>query len=102
IWFLFRPMMLADDDGIIKKLQWNCPNLRLARLDPQVALTGTPLEHIHLFVTGISKWPAAHLSDMLRLGLLFKYGGWYTDSDTICIRDVSVLENMFALGAQNK
>ena len=46
-------------------------------------------------------WPASHLSDLLRLGLLWKLGGMYTDSDTVCLRSVEGLNNVLGLGAPN-
>ncbi|CAL4121629.1 unnamed protein product, partial [Meganyctiphanes norvegica] len=48
------------------------------------------------------EWPGAHLSDLLRLGLLWKFGGWYTDSDTICLRSVMGFKNVISLGTSNK
>ncbi|CAL4157742.1 unnamed protein product, partial [Meganyctiphanes norvegica] len=43
-------------------------------------------------------WPAVHMGDMLRLGVLWKMGGLYSDSDTICMRSVEGITNMVALG----
>ena len=37
-----------------------------------------------------------HLSDSLRLVLIYKFGGFYSDIDMIVIKDMSHLKNVFA------
>lgn len=44
-------------------------------------------------------WPAKNLSNMVRLALVWRFGGFYTDFDTICLRGVQNLSNV--VGSQS-
>ncbi|XP_037786279.1 lactosylceramide 4-alpha-galactosyltransferase-like [Penaeus monodon] len=39
-------------------------------------------------------WPVIQLSDLLRVVLTWRFGGFYSDTDTVCIKDLSPLENV--------
>ena len=42
-----------------------------------------------------SKWRVTHLSDSLRLAVVHKYGGFYSDLDTITINTLRTMRNVF-------
>ena len=35
------------------------------------------------------------LSDTIRMGLLYKYGGIYTDTDTVAVKSIDLAQNFF-------
>ena len=45
-----------------------------------------------------SQYKIAHLSDAVRLALLYKYGGFYSDTDTITLKSFSDLINYNGFG----
>ena len=62
---------------------------------------GTPLEGFQSRESvRQSKFRHVHLSDALRLALIYKAGGFYSDLDTVTIRDLSQLHNV--IGATYK
>ena len=62
---------------------------------------GTPLEGFHTRASiRESKFRQVHLSDALRLALIYKAGGFYSDLDTVTIRDLSGHQNV--IGATYK
>ncbi|CAL4173428.1 unnamed protein product, partial [Meganyctiphanes norvegica] len=97
VWFLLRCKRVVDEDGLLRKLLRHYPNLRIALLEPEVVLKNTPLISILPDRFQKCKTQAAHLSDFLRLALLWKFGGFYSDTDTICIKSVSHLHNVVGL-----
>ncbi|CAL4068730.1 unnamed protein product, partial [Meganyctiphanes norvegica] len=102
VWLLVRSNQIWDADRVVHRLFQLCPNLRLASLDPDLILIQTPLYGLYISnLFSESLWPASHLSDLLRLGLLWKVGGMYTDTDTVCLRSVAGLTNVVGLGASN-
>ena len=47
----------------------------------------------------LTAWPAKNLSNMVRLALVWHYGGFYADFDTVCLRTVKGLKNV--VGSQS-
>ena len=71
------------------------PNIHFYTIDLQDAFQHTPLEKIierKEFKT--SQHKAIHLSDMLRLAIIYKNGGFYSDLDTVTIKDLSQFHNI--------
>ncbi|CAL4135571.1 unnamed protein product, partial [Meganyctiphanes norvegica] len=79
VWFLIKCKRLVDEDGLLRKLLRHYPNLRIALLEPEVVLKNTPLIYLLHGRFKRSKTKAPHLSDFLRLALLWKFGGFYSD-----------------------
>ena len=61
------------------------------------AVKNTPIENLYnLPEFKSSPNRMTHLSDSLRLVLIYKFGGFYSDIDMIVIKDMSKLRNVFA------
>lgn len=57
---------------------------------------GTPMEQLERKGSVYrSQWPPIHLSDVLRLLVLYRYGGIYMDSDVIVMRSFRDLNPVF-------
>ena len=70
-------------------------NVRFYTVDLHKIYKDTPLQHLvasQKFQK--SKFHITHQSDALRLALIFKYGGFYSDLDAITIRDLSNFHNV--------
>ena len=60
-------------------------------------MKNTPIENLYnLPEFKSSPNRMTHLSDSLRLVLIYKFGGFYSDIDMIVIKDMSKLRNVFA------
>ncbi|XP_037786377.1 lactosylceramide 4-alpha-galactosyltransferase-like [Penaeus monodon] len=53
-------------------------------------LSTTPLSRI----SSSTARPVSQLSDLLRVVLTWRFGGFYSDTDTVCIKDLSPLKNV--------
>ncbi|XP_018015365.2 lactosylceramide 4-alpha-galactosyltransferase-like, partial [Hyalella azteca] len=73
---------------------------RLAYLDVGLAFNGTPFAKLYtsakFLETNVDYLPI-NLSDMCRLAVVYKSGGFYTDMDTLALRSVLNLTNFIAL-----
>jgi len=64
------------------------------KLDVSRATEATPLENlVRQGALQNSKWPVTHLSDAVRLALVFKLGGFYSDLDSVTIRSLVHIKN---------
>lgn len=68
------------------------PNVRIIREDLSTYLKGTPLENV-LPDLNQSVFADQHLTDAVRVALLYKLGGIYSDVDTIIFRSLRGLRN---------
>ena len=59
-------------------------------VDPSVAFRGTPMAGVAEAIAG-SAHRVVHLSDALRLALVYQLGGWYSDLDVVHLRPLSQL-----------
>jgi hypothetical protein len=68
-------------------------NIRMLKLEPLSVFEQTPLLEWWLSgnVTSHPTHKTGHLSDAVRLALLYKYGGFYSDLDTITLRNLQPL-----------
>ncbi len=48
----------------------------------------TPAYGLGANITKTSKFPLVQLSDVVRVSLLYKYGGTYLDTDTVTLRQL--------------
>ncbi|CAL4132696.1 unnamed protein product, partial [Meganyctiphanes norvegica] len=102
VWLLVNADRIWDADGLVRRLLRLCSNLNVARMEPKLIFIHTALFGLYRSKRfPKSPWRASHLSDLLRLGLLWKFGGMYTDSDTVCLRSVAGLSNVVGLGRDN-
>ena len=61
--------------------------LRFYSLDLDFLFKETPLQYFFNSIAWkISRWMPDHLSDLLRFGLIHKFGGFYSDLDNVILR----------------
>ncbi|XP_042206196.1 lactosylceramide 4-alpha-galactosyltransferase-like [Homarus americanus] len=94
-------MIVDDGDGLIRHLLHHYPNLNLAGADLTDVFQRTPLEKFFNGKTWTKdeKWLKVHVSDMMRVALVWHWGGIYTDTDVICLKDMSHFSNTVAFQA---
>lgn len=92
----------AGSSNLIRRLTCHYDNINVNYIHVENLINGTLLENWYYYSTWqTSPYKKAHLSDGLRLLLLFKYGGYYFDLDIIHIRPVGdSLRNFFTLQDQ--
>lgn len=74
------------------------PNVRIGILNLTLLFGGTPLEQWHESgAVRDSQFPVEHLSDAVRLALLWKRGGIYMDTDVVVLRSLDDLRNAIGL-----
>jgi lactosylceramide 4-alpha-galactosyltransferase len=63
------------------------PNIQLATLDPVTVMHGVGLDRLLDSILS-GKFPMVHMSDILRMLLLLKFGGVYSDLDMIMLKNL--------------
>ncbi|XP_068208655.1 lactosylceramide 4-alpha-galactosyltransferase-like [Palaemon carinicauda] len=107
VWYVLTSPEVDTQDGHVHRLLQKNKNLRVVTIDLDDVFRGTPLEELYLsgiWYTDSGKflnWPAANLSDMMRLALVWKVGGFYSDTDIICISSLAGLRNVIGMEAFN-
>jgi len=74
------------------------PNVLVLHLNTSLLIQDNPLAN--MFSDGRAESSCCktiHFSDIFRLAILYRYGGWYTDTDTVTIKDTTSLKNTVAL-----
>jgi len=80
----------------------NVSKVKFQFLDLQELFRDTPLQEWHKSgQIHKSSYPIQHLSDAVRLAILWKYGGTYLDTDMIAIRTLGNLSNALGYGSGN-
>ncbi|XP_050699124.1 lactosylceramide 4-alpha-galactosyltransferase-like [Eriocheir sinensis] len=100
VWLVMLGKAVDPSDGLLLALSEAYPNLRLVTMDLDWLFSSLPTHR--LFSSGQwagSTWPGKSLSNMVRLALVWRFGGFYTDFDTVCLRDVQGLSNV--VGSQS-
>ncbi|KAF8796923.1 Lactosylceramide like protein [Argiope bruennichi] len=87
------PTVLDLTDPFMKSLT-QLSNVQLLRMDMALLVEDTPLWHWYKK----GKWKSSpfrtvHVSDALRLSIIWKYGGIYLDTDVVVLRSLSHLHN---------
>ncbi|GBN08449.1 Lactosylceramide 4-alpha-galactosyltransferase [Araneus ventricosus] len=91
---LFTSPTALDLTDPFTKYLTQLDNVRLLRINMSVVVEGTPLSH--WYKKGIwksSPYRITHVSDALRLGVIWKYGGLYLDTDVVVMRSLSHFRN---------
>lgn len=98
VWYVMTSLTVNDTDGLVPRLQEQYRNLRIVGADVEKIFEGTGLNDLFSSRKWVmnAKWPAVKLSDLIRVALLWRWGGFYTDTDTVCIKDVSPLRNVIS------
>ncbi|XP_030760933.1 lactosylceramide 4-alpha-galactosyltransferase-like [Sitophilus oryzae] len=89
-----------ESDRYLKLLK-SYPNLHILHFDVQRFVKNTPVET--LWTSGLmnqSHYPMVHTSDILRLLVLWRYGGIYLDLDVVVLKSLETFPDNFA-GAQS-
>ncbi|XP_047472779.1 lactosylceramide 4-alpha-galactosyltransferase-like [Penaeus chinensis] len=103
VWYLLTAPQLDDSDGVASLLLRAYGNLRFASLDAGELFKGTALEGVFASAAWFlhSAFPAVVLSDLLRAALVWRFGGFYCDSDTVCLKDTGALRNVASYAQQD-
>ncbi|KAK3883238.1 hypothetical protein Pcinc_012439 [Petrolisthes cinctipes] len=101
VWYVVTSPDLWTGDALVSALLERHTNLRVVRVALAQLLAHTPLHTLYTSGTWHhnNSWPATTLSDLVRLTLLWHYGGLYADTDTICLRDLTHLRDV--VGVEN-
>ncbi|XP_063713826.1 alpha-1,4-N-acetylglucosaminyltransferase-like [Symsagittifera roscoffensis] len=75
----------SSSDELTRKLRAKFENVRFQKLVPEDILRNTPVANYTYRYGPLFEWDnyAVHLSDFLRMALLYKYGGIYMDTDIL-------------------
>lgn len=72
------------------------PNIYLRNVNMTTFAVGTPIEELEKRGdVYASKFNVSHLSDVIRLVILYKYGGLYLDADFIILRNLDDIASTF-------
>ena len=84
---IFTSSFLDLHDNSTCYLFQTVPNIHFYTIKLKDAFEGTPLERIYQRAEfRKSSYGPTHLSDMLRVAIIYKYGGFYSDLDSITIK----------------
>ncbi|XP_064468960.1 lactosylceramide 4-alpha-galactosyltransferase-like [Ornithodoros turicata] len=89
----YHEKLLSRDNPFIPVIE-RLGNVQLRNMTPEVIFKGTPLEL--WYASGIlnqSSHSVVHLSDALRLALVYKFGGAYMDIDIVNLKPLNGLRN---------
>ncbi|XP_068220973.1 lactosylceramide 4-alpha-galactosyltransferase-like isoform X2 [Palaemon carinicauda] len=93
VWFILVSPFIDDTTGVRKSLFSQYSNIKIVTSNLEEIFSETPLWELFnsdKWQRGTS-WAKINLSDMLRVALVWKWGGIYADTDSICIRSTSNL-----------
>ncbi|XP_065352418.1 lactosylceramide 4-alpha-galactosyltransferase-like [Cloeon dipterum] len=80
-----------ENNTALVRLLDEYPNIRLACVESKQLLKNTVLEEIWTTKFLHSVAPVQHLSDLVRLALLWHFGGVYMDLDVLTVRNLSLV-----------
>ncbi|XP_068221597.1 lactosylceramide 4-alpha-galactosyltransferase-like isoform X2 [Palaemon carinicauda] len=101
VWFILVSPFIDDVTEVRKSLFSQYSNIRIVTSNLEEIFSETPLWELFnsdKWLRGTS-WAKINLSDMLRVALVWKWGGIYADTDSICIR--STLNLTDAVGMES-
>ncbi|XP_053629482.2 lactosylceramide 4-alpha-galactosyltransferase-like [Cherax quadricarinatus] len=90
-------------DGLPPRLLQQYTNLRVVTTDLQRVFSNTPLMPLYTSRAWNmnTEWPVVNLSDMTRLALVWRVGGFYSDTDVVCISSLAALRNVVGFQSDN-
>ncbi|XP_068220974.1 lactosylceramide 4-alpha-galactosyltransferase-like isoform X1 [Palaemon carinicauda] len=104
VWFILVSPFLDDVTGVRKSLFSQYSNIRIVTSNLEEIFSETPLWELFnsdKWLRGTS-WAKINLSDMLRVALVWKWGGIYADTDSICIRSTSNLTDAVGMESDSR
>ena len=100
---IFTSPFMDTFDNATCYLFMTVDNIQFYTVNLENIFGGTPLEGFHTRESiRQSKFRHVHLSDALRLALIYKAGGFYSDLDTVTIRDLSQHRNVIGATFQDE
>ncbi|KAK3895514.1 hypothetical protein Pcinc_000753 [Petrolisthes cinctipes] len=102
VWYLLTSATADNTDHLLTHLLHHYPNLNLATLDLDKIFHATPVNKLFNSRrwTRNDTWPVEVLSDMLRVSVLWHWGGIYSDTDVISIKPFTIPVNAVGLEAK--
>lgn len=98
VWYILTSPAADDSDGLVQELKHHYENLHVVGADLDKMFSQTPLDKF--FKSGNwtrnTPWPQSNLSNLLRNIVVWLWGGFYSDADTICIKNITHLHNIIA------
>ncbi|KAK7076006.1 hypothetical protein SK128_014032 [Halocaridina rubra] len=103
VWFVMTSPVIHLQDGLAQDLGDKYSNLQYVTVDLDRVFNGTPLEELYKSKAWHENtaWPAANLSNMIRKALIWHTGGFYSDTDAICIAPLTSLRNVIGMATIN-
>jgi lactosylceramide 4-alpha-galactosyltransferase len=98
----YNTLVFTLDAKVDNRLFEAYTNIKHIPIDIYDVFRDSPLRHWWSKGVLSSNYRVAHLSDALRLILLYNYGGFYSDLDTITIRKLYPLSKFAAVGTFEK
>lgn len=99
VWFLLTAGRTEGNAELISKLLHQYTNLQLVTADLDDMFRHTPLLPLFNEREWTKTWPVELMSDMLRVLVLWWWGGVYSDTDVLSIRPLTLADN--ALGFEH-
>ncbi|KAK3882536.1 hypothetical protein Pcinc_013103 [Petrolisthes cinctipes] len=102
VWYLLTSATADNTDHLLTHLLHLYPNLNLATLDLDKIFHATPVNKLFNSRrwTRNDTWPVNVLSNMLRVSVLWHWGGIYSDTDVISIKPFTIPVNAVGLAAK--
>ncbi|XP_069936821.1 lactosylceramide 4-alpha-galactosyltransferase-like [Cherax quadricarinatus] len=96
VWYVMTAPAVEMKDGLPPRLLQQYTNLQVVTTDLGKVFSNTPLMPLYTNRTWNinTTWPAVNLSDMVRLALVWRVGGFYSDTDVVCISSLAALRNV--------
>ncbi|XP_042875170.1 lactosylceramide 4-alpha-galactosyltransferase-like [Penaeus japonicus] len=103
VWYLMTSSHVDNSDAFPSRLLRANGNLRFASVDAGEIFRGTALQELFESADWFfhSDFPAVVLSDLLRVALVWRLGGFYCDTDTVCLKDTGHLRNVASYAQQD-
>ncbi|XP_050705391.1 lactosylceramide 4-alpha-galactosyltransferase-like, partial [Eriocheir sinensis] len=102
VWFVLTSGTVEETEHLSTLLK-QYDNLQVVGADLDDLFTNTPLESFYSGRNWTRKdtWPIIHMSDMLRVLLLWHFGGVYSDTDLINLRPFTLPLNGIGMESSN-
>ncbi|XP_037777244.1 lactosylceramide 4-alpha-galactosyltransferase-like [Penaeus monodon] len=104
VWFHTTSPLIDNGDGLITHLEEAYDNLKIVSTDLTKIFSGTPCEKI--FMAGKwahnTPWPANNISNLLRNVVVWLWGGLNSDTDCVCVRNLTHIRNMVSYDEDGK
>ncbi|XP_068201829.1 lactosylceramide 4-alpha-galactosyltransferase-like [Palaemon carinicauda] len=104
VWFILVSPFINDGFRVSQSLLSQYSNIRVVTSDLEETFKETPLWDLFNSDKWLKKtsWPESNLSNMVRGALVWKWGGIYSDTDSICIRSTSKIANAVGMYEADK